>query len=144
MGSRLIWCDDYSINIKSVDSEHKLLFGIFNDLLQTIELETNPDFRKSLIVSSLTQLRKHVSTHFESEEHFMQQNNYPALMEHQIEHRNLMVSIDEFINNYKRDIVSFDDKIVFFLKDWLVRHIILTDFKIGQYINSLPGSIPVQ
>jgi hemerythrin-like metal-binding protein len=127
----LIWCEDYSVNIRAIDNEHKLLIELINDLQHA--LETQEMVRSQLVSAALEKLKHHIRAHFESEERFLLFNNYPDFDIHQQEHLELLKKLEQFVNHISSEQVVFTEKMLLFLKDWLVRHIILHDCKYGSY-----------
>jgi len=135
--SDLEWSSDYIINIPAIDNEHKLIVSIINDLSRCMlhhgELQTK------MVVESVRMLSKCIRTHFESEERFLLLNNYPEMETHMEEHHGLLATFDTFVEqNFKMNKPALNDEMLLFLKDWLVRHIILHDSKIGHYYSELP------
>lgn len=128
----LIWSnEDYSVNIPAIDNEHKLLIALLNEIASA--MNTQGSFHIQIIIEKLTTLSKHIKMHFESEERFMILNNYPEYNEHKAEHTLLLEQLNKFEVRFKSENKAFNEKMLLFLKDWLVRHIILYDKKIGNY-----------
>jgi hemerythrin-like metal-binding protein len=131
--SRLLWSDDYSVHIRSIDNEHKLLVGLLNDIDGALQMEVGQQLRRQLALQYLLQLQLHALAHFESEERFLLLNNYAGVTAHQEEHRDLVRTLEEFAQAVISGKQEVDDSKLFFLKDWLVRHIILLDCTFGEH-----------
>ena len=71
--------------------------------------------------------------HFDSEERFLLFNNYPEFDAHKLEHAELLGRLRRFESRFKAENRAFKEKMLLFLQDWLVRHIILHDCKFGHY-----------
>ena len=129
--SDLEWSEDYIINIPAIDNEHKLLVSIINDISRS--LLCHGSVQTKIVAESLQLLSKSIRSHFESEERFLLLNSYPELESHMKEHSGLLAILDNFEQEFKARQPTLNDEMLLFLKDWLVRHIILHDSKIGHY-----------
>jgi hemerythrin-like metal-binding protein len=130
--SKLIWNnEDYSVNITSIDNEHKLLVALLNEIVSA--MATQGSVNTQLIIEKLTYLSGYIKIHFESEERFLILNKYPDFDEHKAEHTKLLEQITKFETRFKYENQAFNEKMLLFLKDWLVRHMILYDKKFSNY-----------
>jgi hemerythrin len=129
--SPMTWCEDYSVYIRSIDNEHKLLMEHINNLETT--LETQEQVRSQIIPPLLKSLLQHIRLHFESEERFLLLNNYPNFIDHQAKHTHLLTKLENFTNNISTGKLVFTEQMLLFLKDWFLRHIILQDKQFGCY-----------
>ncbi len=121
----LEWNDKYSLNISLIDEQHKKLFEIIN---KAIIAEKNSKVAND-VLGILDEMTEYALKHFETEERYMKEFNFPEYQAHRNEH------ID-FTNNsidYKNRVVSGDfqiiNEILEYLKQWLVNHIQVTDKK---------------
>lgn len=131
----LVWCNDYSVHISSIDNEHKLLIELIKELENA--LETQEMVRFQLVSSALERLTRHIRAHFESEERFLLFNNYPDYGSHQMEHQDLLLKLNQFVRLVHSGNFVFTEQELLFLKDWLARHIILHDCKYGNYFRGM-------
>jgi hemerythrin len=129
--SILIWSSDYNVNIPAIDNEHKLLVSIVNDIAQGMNYQGA--LQTKVITESLHRLLNYVRVHFDSEERFLLFNNYPEFDGHKTQHAELLEKLERFEKSFKTENKPFDEKMLLYLKDWLVRHIILHDSKFGHY-----------
>jgi hemerythrin len=130
--SCLLWNnDDYSVQIPFIDSEHKILVAMVNGIYNA--METQGPFQNQIILDKLANLSNGIKNHFESEERFLLDNKYPEYDSHKLEHTILVERLDEFESRFKLEEKAFSEKMLLFLKDWLIRHIILHDRKFGYY-----------
>jgi len=85
------------------------------------------------IVHILEELKDYTIFHFKSEEEYMESIEYKRLFTQKIEHEKFIKTLEE--TNY-RDIDENQDeslvKILNFLNDWLIEHILKTDKLIVQ------------
>jgi len=137
--SELEWSNDYLINIPVIDNEHKLLVSIINNVSRS--MLCHGSVQTDIVAGSLELLSKCIRSHFESEELFLLINNYPELESHMKEHSGLLAILDTLEEDFKAKKTTLDDEKLLLLKDWLVRHIILYDSKIGHYFReNEPGN----
>jgi hemerythrin len=128
----LVWNDeDYSVNIPAIDNEHKLLVALLNEI--ACAMNTQGSSQINVIIGKLAYLSGYVKIHFESEERFLIVNNYPDYDDHKAEHARMLEQITTFEARYKSENKAFNEEMLLFLKDWLVRHMILYDRKFGYY-----------
>lgn len=129
--SELTWSDDYSVHIRPIDNEHKVLVALVNDFASALRVQG--PVQHQIVMSALKTLSRHIRQHFESEERFLLANSYPGTSDHQREHFLLLEQLDGFEACFQAEKPEFNEKIMLFLKDWLVRHIILHDSRFGEY-----------
>ncbi|MBL0225984.1 MAG: hemerythrin family protein [Geobacteraceae bacterium] len=127
------WSDHYNVNIPAIDNEHKLLVSLINDIDNVQDCQNS--LQSQIIKETLHRLSKYIRSHFESEERFLLFNNYPEFTEHKDKHTELLAHLERFEQRFKAENIVFSDKMLLFLKDWLVRHIILHDCKFGHYFS---------
>ena len=131
MGSLLWNNDDYSVQIPSIDYEHKILVAMVNEIDSA--MQTQGPSNSQIILDKLANLSNGIKNHFESEERFLLLNNYPEYDAHKLEHTILVEQLDTFESQFKLEEKPFSEEMLLFLKDWLIRHLILHDRKFGYY-----------
>ena len=133
--SCLLWNDDdYSVQIPAIDNEHKLLVALINEF--SIALQIDESLHSQIITEKLDKLSHCFRNHFASEERFLLFNNYPEFDAHILEHTLLLDRLNKFESRFKTEKKAFNEKMLLFLMDWLVRHIILHDRKFGHYFQN--------
>ena len=127
----LEWSDDYKCNIASIDDDHRMLFHIVNALHDDI---ANKAVHKQ-VASTITALIDYVELHFSREEKQLANHGYPGLEAHKRLHKALKDRVYAIKHLYDTDPSHLDiDKVLDFLKDWLVNHIVTNDFKYVPYL----------
>jgi hemerythrin len=130
--SHLLWSnDDYSVHIPAIDNEHKLLVCTINEFGDTLQLDGS--LHAQIISEKLAYLSQFIRKHFESEERFLLFNNYPEYTEHLTEHTLLLERLSSFESRFKAENKAFNERMLTFLIDWLIRHVILHDRKYATY-----------
>jgi hemerythrin-like metal-binding protein len=130
--SCLLWNnDDYSVHILSIDNEHKILLALLNEIESAMDL--NSYVQSKFMLDKLATFSNSIRNHIASEERFLLSNKYPELATHQLKHAEILERLNKFESWFKQSNIPFNEKMILFLKDLLVRHFILHDRKYGTY-----------
>lgn len=124
------WSDTYSVKIAIVDSQHKVLVDLINELHQAMMARRG----KESLGGVLASLIKYTKSHFAAEEGLMRTNQYPDLVNHKGEHERFTQTIEDFQGRFQRNEVAMTVDVMDFLKDWLAKHIMGVD---KQYVPHL-------
>jgi len=124
------WQDKMNVGIYSVDSQHQYLVSLIN----TIEAAGNCHLERDLFLTHLSQLEAYTHYHFEQEEKFQLENNFPFYESNKNEHKELVKHLAELIESIKSDTGDSVKpkqvgKVFEFLRDWLVNHLFGEDMK---------------
>lgn len=124
--------EEYKIGVDHIDEQHKKLFELADKAYMLLKDEFSLD-KYDKIVNILEELKEYTIFHFKSEEEYMKSIEYKRLFTQKIEHDKFIKTLEEI--NYK-DIDEKQDeslvKILNFLNDWLIEHILKTDKLIVQ------------
>jgi len=121
------WRNEYSVEIGSVDAQHKVLFATAGELYNAMAAGHSKDVMARL----LDRLIQYTKTHFAHEERLMQQCGYPRFEAHKAQHDALTARVMKFQSDFQQGRVNMSVQLLQFLKDWLAQHIQETD---RQYI----------
>ncbi|WP_423793283.1 bacteriohemerythrin [Methanocaldococcus indicus] len=125
----LKWSEEYEMNIKTFDEEHKFLLETVNNVFSLI-LNNKKDEAKNILINHII---FYADKHFKHEEKYMELHNYPDYENHKKIH-------DIFVNIMIRELdkIKKDDKelmrVVSFLIGWLESHIKRCDKKFGFWL----------
>jgi len=121
----LFWDKKYETGVYPIDFEHQVFLSHINNLQWAIEHNAP----KKELEEIAENLGRYAKFHFTSEEYFMKKINYPGIDAQKKLHSELL---DSFQSSYSlsEDYTAFLD----FLKDWFIKHTVLTDHKIGEYM----------
>jgi hemerythrin-like metal-binding protein len=125
------WSKEFSVGIDHFDAEHKVLIKLINDLNDAM-LEGKS---KSVIGKIITELLEYTEFHFGKEEKEMIGIKYPGYDEQKRMHTMFIDKIKEFKAEFETGETLLSVKIIDFLKDWLLSHIIKVDKKYKDYFN---------
>ncbi len=121
----LEWDDKYSVNVSLIDEQHKKLFEIINKAIVAKQHSNNP----KEIIEILMDMSKYSQEHFETEETYMKEFNYPEYQDHKEEHRHFSTEIIAYHDKVIKGDSQIANEIIEYLKWWLVNHIQVTDRK---------------
>lgn len=124
------WNDSYSVNISSIDEQHKTLFWLINKLHNARMEGKGSD----VIGEILKELIKYTQSHFALEEQFMKKHNYPEYEQHKAIHDDLVKKVLDVKAKFEKGDNNLSGEVFSFLRDWLVNHIQGTDKKYAPYL----------
>lgn len=129
MASALIpWEQRFFLGLDEIDEQHKSLVDIINRIWQSI-IEKG---EKSAVLSLIEELERYTLAHFAAEETFMRVTDYPQFAKHKQEHQDFIARVaTEKQRALSAGNLSLD--IVYFLRDWLVEHILASDKHYAEF-----------
>lgn len=128
--SIIIWLDLYTVNSPSIDSQHKRLFAMINDLHDAMIQGKGSE----IVGKTLESLVDYSKVHFADEEKMLQAINYPDLPAHQSEHHIFIQRVYELQKQYREGTIALTLPVMEFLRDWLTNHILKVDKKYAAYL----------
>lgn len=126
------WDDDFSVNNESVDSHHKKLIGLFNEMGTLIENEQETPLFST--IKLISELNIYAIFHFKEEEKLMEEGNYPRLEEHKVLHKEFIDKVNKFKDEYLHNDPLLNFELFNYLSDWVLTHIVQEDSKYKDYI----------
>jgi len=127
----LTWSSKYSVGVQRMDEQHTVLFGMLNDLHESMMKGQ----AKQIVGPLLKKLAAYTQEHFTAEEGLMRTSGYAGLAQHRVLHRDLIKQVDEFAGRYVRGESALNMQLLNFLRDWLSTHIQNEDQKYGPWMN---------
>lgn len=125
------WTQEYSVSVQRFDTEHKKLFALISELNDAM-CEGRGRF---VVARVLHELNEYAHWHFRGEESAMQRAGYAEVGEHVAEHRQFMSKINEFYSGYDGSQTGVTIDVLYFLRDWLLKHILHTDRRYAESLN---------
>ena len=137
------WNDKYKTNITEVDTQHKRLFTLMQEL-ETLHNNHKGSLVKNLpaVVHAVSELEQYTISHFLIEERIMEDNNYPDLENHKLLHDKFTDKIHEFKDFIKlKENLENESKleenlehILKYLGTWLTNNIMIKDMDYKPFI----------
>ncbi len=126
------WNNNLSVNIKSLDNQHKKLIGVINELHDAMkEGQAN-----NIISKVLLDLSNYAKIHFQSEEALFEKYNYPEKITHKKEHDAFAKKVEKYIDDYKNGKTNLSIEVINFLTHWLINHIQKSDRAYSDFLNN--------
>ncbi len=125
------WKDEMSVNVKEIDSQHKKLVNLLNELHSAM-LERKS---KEALGKILDELIDYADIHFRTEEKYFDRFGYPETDAHKKEHRDFVEKVLDFRKGYREGRLLLSMDVMNFLKDWLKNHIMGSDQKYSKFFN---------
>lgn len=119
---KFAWDDRLTLGVNAMDDEHKVLFGKINSLIETMQNKSS----KQQIENAFNDLAAYTAEHFQHEERYMASIDYPQRHSHEKIHKKLLSQVAAFGQQLKDGKLQ-ERKLISFLKNWLVSHIMGID-----------------
>lgn len=128
----LTWNESYSVNIHELDTQHKKIVELINELHDGMKLGKG----KEICGKILNELVNYTGFHFKSEEKLFEMHGYSETVIHKRQHDDLVEQVMSFKNSFDKGQGMVTVDLMMFLKNWLTNHIVNTDKKYSQFLNS--------
>lgn len=128
---KLLWKDEYSVNVKEIDDQHKQLFSIINTLIETIAATP----KEEEIVAIINEIVSYKAAHFATEDKYFHEFNYEGTAEHEAAHERFNQKVTELQKTYAGNTLEFAFALIDFLEDWLLEHLMGMDQKYTKCFN---------
>lgn len=119
----VIWSDELSVGIEEIDSQHKVLVDLLNELHRAIVGHHGSEAAHRI----LAELLEYTRIHFAVEESLMRILGYPDYEEHKHHHELLLNEVRMLSRKLAEGKKSVNFELLHFLKMWLTRHIMEED-----------------
>ena len=124
------WDESFEIKFREIDDQHKRLVAMANDLHDAMREGKG----KQTLGVILNGLAVYTKTHFETEERYFRQFEYPETAAHVRQHDDFVRQVDEFRAAYESGRAALSVDVMNFLSDWLTNHIKGTDKKYARFL----------
>jgi hemerythrin len=138
MTKQFQWDDKYSVNVTTLDEQHKEFFDITNKILLLVENPGSPEPKEKLI-RLLVKLGEYAFYHLDYEEDCLEKYNCPERENHAFIHDVYKEKITEYIRQARESetgILALAKQSAEFSQNWLSAHILSRD---REYIPCLEG-----
>jgi methyl-accepting chemotaxis protein len=130
--SLMAWNDSFATEVGDVDTHHKRLIDLINEIYRGIMLENE----KSAVDNTLNELVDFTVMHFKYEESLFDKYGYEDSVAHKQKHKELLAQVGDYVGRYKDGNAEISHELLSFLKNWLTKHILGVDQKYSVYLKS--------
>jgi hemerythrin-like metal-binding domain len=129
------WKEEYNLNIKEIDKQHKKLMEIGKRAYDIAIIDDGYD-RYDEIMEIIDELLEYTKYHFEYEEKMLREYNYIHVHDQEEEHGFYIYKIKEIasrddIDENQRKVVL---EVIDFLSEWISKHIMVADRKYAVFL----------
>lgn len=130
--SLITWDDSYSVHDATIDAQHKEWIAIYNRLDQSL-LHGEAGSVNMATEKAVAAMREYATFHFRHEELYLQQLNYPYLVEHRRLHTDFEDQLFAYARKMRNRELLLSTEVISTLKEWLQNHILREDRKYADY-----------
>jgi len=133
-----LWKNKYKIGVDKIDEQHEELFHRVSEFIFLLRNGGQWEDKVQKVKETLEFMQSYVVVHFDDEETYQNEINYPELIIHK-----------EIHDKFKHDICIFEDrfndegynevlvqKYASILLAWLIKHVVVSDGKIGNFVRA--------
>lgn len=128
---KIIWDESFSVGVSELDHQHGRIIAIINLLLD----EPKSGFDQRMVAKILADLTNYAHDHFETEEQLLAENGYPDLHAQHNEHKAFRITLAEFCDDSMNNRAPVPPRVLNYLKNWWVDHILVKDMKYRSFLN---------
>jgi hemerythrin len=125
------WNEKYSVNIGSIDEQHKKLFEMINGFYTALNEKGADDTLKTLVRGLVT----YTTVHFSHEEALMKRGGYAGLPAQQAAHAAFIRKVGDVQKRHAEGKLVLSIEVTGFLKTWLTEHILGSDSKFADCLS---------
>lgn len=137
----MMWKDKYKVGVPLIDQQHEELFNRVSSFLQEVQKKGPWEDKLEKVKETLNFMQEYVIVHFNEEEAYQEEINYPDIEEHKKAHEKFKDAVNQYAIRFEQEgmteelVQEFGGK----LMTWLILHVAATDQKIGEYEQSMRG-----
>ena len=135
---RLVWRSAFECGHPVIDTQHRQLFVVGNELIDTVHGGQSP----ADIEWQLNALIDHIGAHFCTEEALLAKTRHPLSEEHKAAHRALLDKAERLSQRFHRGEVAVGELVGFITNDVVINHITKDDRKFAA--QDVPASAALQ
>lgn len=126
------WKDDETTFVSEVDSQHKQIIILINELHKLL-----PSDDKKQKAEKLYELLSFLDHHFTTEENLMKEHKFQNSFSHTQEHNKMRNKMIKYKNDFNSDKVDLNLEFLLNIKSWFHNHNLINDIKMGKFLNSV-------
>ena len=126
------WRESYETGIRSMDTQHKKLIELINELYKELRKEESYESVEDILV----EMTKYAEKHLQVEEGILKANDYPDFANHIAIHQSYRDQLTTLMAESKKDHKTAVNNTYAFLRQWWMGHIVAEDKKYGEFLKS--------
>ncbi|MDR2162206.1 MAG: bacteriohemerythrin [Desulfovibrio sp.] len=130
------WTPDLNTGIELIDNQHKMLCAYINALYRAVQQNTVDNTGKDIVAN----LKSYTVSHFSTEEQYFSRTGYPDTEKHTQIHRKFVAKVEAVEQDLAAGKTRVGEDLLDFLKDWLLKHIRVTDHQYVPFVKALIGA----
>ena len=127
----LVWSEEYSVGVHSLDEQHKRLIGFINTLNKSDGVSSEE------LHGILNDMATYAREHLDYEEKLLNENGYPEKEKHSKLHNEFMDALSEYSLEVIEDNAAVMSELRLFLEDWWQHHILEEDMKYKAFFEEI-------
>lgn len=126
------WSEKFSLNISTIDNQHKRLVSLINEIHDLVlRKEFQNHFNRVI-----DDLKRYTEYHFKYEEALLAEHQYPGYEDHKHQHEEFIKIVNALSQTAQTRNGIFGSDILIVLKDWLMQHILIEDRAYADFLKS--------
>ncbi len=137
----MMWKERYRIGVELIDEQHKELFHRLSKFIGIVQNDEEWEQKLDEVKKTLNFMQEYVVYHFDDEERYQEEINYPDIEVHKRVHAEFKEEINEYARILEEEGFT-EEKIQELgarLMTWLIMHVGKADQKIGEYVKAREG-----
>ncbi len=143
----IVWREQISVGNNIIDQDHKYLICLIN----SVELALKHEDTIEYLPVYMRQLVDYTKEHFTREEVIQKRAHYPAVIEHEQAHAEIIAKLEEldqlvkgYIDKKHKDLLGMEEeaelnqRIMELARHWVLQHILKEDKRMEYYLRKLP------
>lgn len=137
---QLMWSDGFATGIEAVDTQHRWLLSLLDEVRSLVARREQPDRRQ--LDSVLEQLNDYAAQHFLTEETLLRDKlpNHPGTAAHIRAHRSYWTTVAALQRRLRYGDAHIGAELYAFLRQWWIGHILTVDQEMGDALRSRPSN----
>jgi hemerythrin len=127
----LTWSHECIVGVEAMDDQHGILMDTLNEIRNTLVHGVD----RRAICLQFERLIEFTQMHFQCEEHLLQQQGFPGVVEHQTAHKHLLARLYAALEQLKDDDFVHFSSLLGFLPAWYLEHVEQLDRPYGIWLN---------
>lgn len=127
----LPWDDKYNVNVKVMDSQHRRLAELVNNL----HVALSAGRAREEVLGTMSELVAFTRLHFATEEELMLKYEYPDYPAHLAEHKMVLGQMNKLADSLQGNSAVLFNAKADISDDWIGKHLLERDAPLGKFLN---------